>query len=90
MGSQHCIGGRGGVCRDFFKVPIIFCHGLFEIRKRKKKRGGTMHAVYITHIWLIEQGYVTLHSVIKIIVENGAKMTENDIILKENYNHIDR
>ena len=28
MGSQHCIEGRGGVFKYFFKIPIIFCHWL--------------------------------------------------------------
>ena len=26
MGSQHCIGGRGGVLKVLFKITIIFCH----------------------------------------------------------------
>ena len=34
-------------------------------------------------MWLNEQGYVTLYSVKKIIVENGAKMTENGSIMVE-------
>ena len=34
-------------------------------------------------MWLNEQGYVTLYSVMKIIVENGAKMTENGSIMVE-------
>ena len=34
-------------------------------------------------MWLNEQGYVTLYSVMKIIAENGAKMTENGSIMVE-------
>ena len=26
VGSQHCIGGEGGILNTLFKTPIIFCH----------------------------------------------------------------
>ena len=31
MGSQHCIGGRGWVFKNFFKIPVIFCHWLYLV-----------------------------------------------------------
>ena len=53
-------------------------------KKKKRKKGEVLCTLcQITHMWLNEQGYVTLYSVMKIIVENGAKMTENGSIMVE-------
>ena len=36
MGLQQCVRGEGGFLNTLFKIPIIFCHWLFEIYQRKK------------------------------------------------------
>ena len=57
-----------------FKIPIIFCHGSSEISKKKKDEVLRM-PFQITQICLNESDYVTLHSVMNIMTENGPKMT---------------
>ena len=44
MSLQHCIRGEGGNLNTPFEIPLIFCHWLSEIYK-KKERGDSMHAV---------------------------------------------
>ena len=36
---------RGSFIKKTFKILITFCHWLSEIYKKKKERGGPMHAV---------------------------------------------
>ena len=36
MRSQHCIGGEGRFLNTLFKSPLIFSHGLSEIKRKRK------------------------------------------------------
>ena len=44
MGSQHCIAGDEELYTHF-KIPIIFCHWLYENYKKRKKVDKAVHAV---------------------------------------------
>ena len=86
MGSQHCIGERrggegwweggwrGGLNR-LFKITIIFCHRLSEMFQKNKKNEVLRMLFQVTQICFNEPDYVTLHSIMNIMTENGAKMT---------------
>ena len=65
--------GRGGILNTIFKNPIIFCHWLSEIYKKMKDQVLCM-AFQITQICFNGSDYVTLHSVMNLMTENGAKM----------------
>ena len=85
MGSHYCIGGRGKVFKDFFKILIYF------VTDFQRKKGEVLCTLFqITHIFLNEHDYVTLYSVMKKMVENDPKMTENGAIMAEILNHFDR
>ena len=75
MGSQHCIGGEGEFLKTLFKTPIIFCHRLSEIYKKKKEDVRCM-SIQITQISFNESNYATLYSLMRIITENDAKITQ--------------
>ena len=61
-GSQHCIGGRGGISNTLLKIPIIFCHLLSEIYQKKGKKDEVACMLFqITQICFDESDYVTLH-----------------------------
>ena len=75
MGSQHCRGGEGGFLNTLFKIPIIFCHRLSEVYTQKKKDEVLSMQFQITQVCFNESDYATLHSIMNIMTENGAKMT---------------
>ena len=48
-----------------------------KISKKKKKGGEVLCMLFkITHIWFNEPDCVTLHTVMNIMAENGAKLTK--------------
>ena len=73
MGPQHYTGGEGGFLSKPFKIPIIICHWLSEIYK--KRTGEVLCMQFqITHICFNELDYVTqlFHK------RNGWKQHQND------------
>ena len=66
--------GRGGILNVLFKIPIIFCHCLSEIYKKKKEEVRCM-LLQITQICFNESDYATLCSLMRIMTVNIAKMT---------------
>ena len=67
--------GRGWILNTLFKIPIISCHWLSELYKKKKKAGVWCKLLQITQICSYESDYVTLHSKMSIITKNCAKIT---------------
>ena len=68
--------GRGAILDTLLKIPIIFCYWLSEIYKIKKKDEVRCMPFQITQICFNESYYATLHSLIRIMTENGAKITQ--------------
>ena len=65
--SQHCIKGEGKFLNTFFKIPIIFCHWLSEIYK--KKRDEVLFMLFqMTPVCFNKSDYVTLHSMMNIMI----------------------
>ena len=67
--------GIGGILNTLLKIPIIFCHWLSEIYKKKKEEVRCI-LFQITQICFNESDYATLHSLMRIMTENGAKMMQ--------------
>ena len=65
-GFATLYSGKGELY-TLFKIPIIFCHWLSEIKK--KERGGSMHAVsnMFQIICFNESDYVTVHYYLVIV-----------------------
>ena len=74
MGSQHSIGGKGGILSTFFKISIILSHWLSEIYKKEKKNEILCMWFQKTPICFNEFDYVTVHSAINIMTANGVKI----------------
>ena len=72
--GERGVGG-GGLLNRLLKITIILCHWLSEIFQKNKKNE-VLHMLFqITQICFNEPDYVTLHSIMNIMTENGAKMT---------------
>ena len=67
---------RGGILYALFQIPIIFCHWLLEIKKKKKEEVHCM-LIQIIQICFKESDYATLDSVMRIMKENSAKWWKN-------------
>ena len=69
--------GRGGILETLLKITIILCQWLSEIYQKKKKMKNEVLCMLftITQMYFNEFGYVRLHSIMNIMTENGAKMT---------------
>ena len=67
---------KGGILNTLFKIPILFSRWLSEIHKKKgKKTKVWCMLLQITQICFYGSDYVTLHSDMSIMTENGAKKT---------------
>ena len=79
--AKQCYGfatlctGRGRILNALFKIPIIFCHWLSEIYKKKKKEEVSCKLLQMTQICFYDSDYITLHPDMSIMTENRAKMT---------------
>ena len=66
----------GGILNALFKIPIIFCHWLSEIYKKKKKEGVGCMPFQVTQIYFNKSNYATLHSLMRIMIQNGPKIRQ--------------
>ena len=72
---RNIVWEKGGILNALFKIPIIFCHWLSEIYKKNNEEVRSM-LFQITQICFNESDCAMLHSLMRIMTENGAKMTQ--------------
>ena len=73
---RNIVSGESGSFKCIFQIPIIFCHWLSEIWKKKKKKEEVWCMLFqINKICFNKSDYATLHSLMRIMTE---KQRQND------------
>ena len=72
---HNIVWGKGGILKALFKILVIFCHWLSEIYKKNNEEVRSM-LFQITQICFNESDCAMLHCLMRIMTENGAKMTQ--------------
>ena len=70
--------GRGGILNALFKIRIIFVTDRLKFTKTKKNNKEVpCMLIQITKIYFNESDCHMVHSLMRIMTENSAKMTQN-------------